>query len=93
MKMVAAREAEEISRGELGAYYSADVPDMPKPPYQFQVQSPRLIFCWMPHPSILRSKIEIESCNQISPSNLALESRGGVSRSDLAIEFLDRILM
>lgn len=37
MKMVAAREAEEISRGELGAYYSADVPDMPKPPYQFQV--------------------------------------------------------
>lgn len=39
--MVAAREAEEISRGELGDYYSADVPDMPKPPYHFQVQSPR----------------------------------------------------
>lgn len=41
MEMVAAREGEEISRGELGAYYSADVPDMPKPPYHFQVQSPR----------------------------------------------------
>lgn len=40
MAMVAAREARDMERGELGAYASADVANLPPPPYYFQVQDP-----------------------------------------------------
>lgn len=45
MKMVAAREAREMASGgvEDASYNSADIQDLPKPPYYFKVCSTRTL--------------------------------------------------